>query len=304
MKKNLSKLLKCLLPAVLLVVMLISALPAIPASAAPSSQQSHAGALETAISIYGASRYAFQTFTANSSYVLSSFRPRVYRTGSPGPITATLYRVNPQSPGIYMGSALASGNVSGDSLPTTEGTSIYFEIGISEFYIQEGDTYAIVLSGGVDSANKITLLANNDGFAGGYCYYTTNNGGSWVQGEGANDMLFQVWGEVLDTYPVLTSDTPTSITDTSADLQGILSDLGNGATSANVSFEWDYYVSSGDPSFTTDPENLGEAGTFDAGISLPIGGRPYYFRAKATNDLGKTTYGNTVIFNSVPSLLP
>jgi len=203
--------------------------------------------------------------------------------------------------GHYIGTALSTGSANTSGLGTTEGTMAYLEVTMDAFYIKQGDKYAFVITApDGDSSNKLHLRFNTDGMAGGHGFYTISGGGSWFESSGEKDMRFQVWGEALGTYPTVSTLTPTGITNSDAQLNGSLTDLGTGATTCNVSFEWDYYVNQDDPQYSTTIEGKGSTGTFDADIELPVGGRPFYCRAVVTNDLGNTAYGETIFFNSVP----
>lgn len=275
--------------------------------AAPEAKESHAGASQTLITVYGANYYCFQTFTASSSYVLDSIRPNMYRTGTPGNVTVELYRVNHLD--YYVGARwgvgatsatpLSTGSANTSGLGTTEGTASYLEVSMAEFYVASGDLYAFVVKApDGDSGNKLTLISNSDGYAGGWMFNTSNDGSSWYYSTKTRDLRFQVWGEVLDTYPTVTTSTPSGLSSSAATFGGSLTALGSGATDADVSFEWDYQERWDDhDQYSTTPANKTETGTFSDTVDIPVGGRPYQVRAVATNDLGNTAYGATKAFN-------
>jgi predicted phage tail protein len=92
--------------------------------------------------------------------------------------------------------------------------------------------------------------------------------------------------------PAVTTSAATSLTTTSATLNGSLTALGT-ATSDNVSFEWGLTTSYGN---TTTPEAKTAIGTFSANLTGLTAGTTYHFRAKAVGN--GTAYGSDKTFTT------
>ncbi len=92
--------------------------------------------------------------------------------------------------------------------------------------------------------------------------------------------------------PSVTTSAATSITATSATLNGDLTSLGT-ATSGNVSFEWGTTTSYGSE---TSAQSLSAIGTFNANLTGLTANTTYHFRAKAVGD--GTTYGADMTFTT------
>ncbi len=90
----------------------------------------------------------------------------------------------------------------------------------------------------------------------------------------------------------VTTNPATSITDTSATLNGDLTSLG-AATSDNVSFEWGTTTSYGSE---TSAQPLSAVGTFNDNLTVLTANTTYHFRAKAVGD--GTTYGDDMTFTT------
>jgi hypothetical protein len=112
----------------------------------------------------------------------------------------------------------------------------------------------------------------------------TNTVGT-VQGD---DLLFQT----LLQAPVVVTDPATNITETTAQLNGNLVDMG-GASSCEVWFVWDTveYLNWSDYTFTTTSKVLSTPGSFDQIITNLDANVTYHFRAVASN-IAQTSQGD------------
>ena len=97
--------------------------------------------------------------------------------------------------------------------------------------------------------------------------------------------------------PAVATNSAINITDTTATLNGNLSDLGS-ATSVNVNFQYGTSISYGT---VTPIQTLTAGGAFQANITGLTPGTTYHFQANAG---GLTTvYGNDLTFTTLPGLL-
>ncbi|MFB6136106.1 MAG: S8 family serine peptidase [Halobacteriaceae archaeon] len=102
-------------------------------------------------------------------------------------------------------------------------------------------------------------------------------------------------GGSTDPAPTVTTDAPTNVGDTSATLNGTLSDLG-GANSADCYFE---YRESGASSWTsTAAQTLSSTGSFNASVDGLSAGTDYEYRAVADASDGQSDTGGVVTFTT------
>ncbi len=99
--------------------------------------------------------------------------------------------------------------------------------------------------------------------------------------------------------PVVTTESATNITGSSARLNGTLASLGT-ATTANVSFQWG--LSSGNYTYETTPVSMQATGSFSANLTGLTLFTNYYYRTKAIGD--GISYGNEKTFGVAVASIP
>ncbi|AHZ22392.1 serine protease [Haloferax mediterranei ATCC 33500] len=116
--------------------------------------------------------------------------------------------------------------------------------------------------------------------------------------DGDTDTGSSVTFTTTDDPPAVTTDSPTNVADSSATLNGSLTDLGN-ASSADCYFE---YRESGTSSWsTTSVQTLSSTGSFSQDISGLSTGTDYEFRAITDASDGDTDTGSSVSFTTSTS---
>lgn len=148
-------------------------------------------------SIFGACRSA-QTFTTNStppgeSHTVNVLRLMMYKQGTPGTLTASIYAVN--STGAPTGTQLTYGTYDA-SVMTTNAAGAWYDVIVSELTLDANETYAIVCSGtGADAANDIHWRYDTAGatYSGGHGWNSTTGGATWGNFTG-RDFMFEVFG--------------------------------------------------------------------------------------------------------------
>ena len=135
-----------------------------------------------------------QTFTTNTTipHTITQIKAKIYRVGSPGTLTANIYQV---SGGVPTGQEIGTGDISGDAL-TTDTAGAWYSITLDEeIALQTGTIYAVVLEARNGTSEDYVLWRydNADGYADGTEVTSTNGGSTW-SAVGANDMMFEIWG--------------------------------------------------------------------------------------------------------------
>jgi subtilisin family serine protease len=102
-----------------------------------------------------------------------------------------------------------------------------------------------------------------------------------------------------DSGAAVSTDSPTDVDDTSATLNGTLTDLG-GASSADVSF--DYRESGTSTWSSTSTQTLSSTGSFSQDVTGLSTGVDYEYRAVVTASDGDTDTGSTVSFTTTASV--
>ncbi len=210
---------------------------------------------------------------------------------------------------------------------TLETVEVWFATGpsaarIGIFYLISGTTYKCRSStadlGAVTSGSKQTYSVSLSINAGDYIGVWFNGGGIEQDTSGGSGVMaysgeaidvndqasytsyasraISVYGYTETTEPptVSTSDA-SSVSYTTATLNGNLSDLGSGASVA-VSFEYGLTASYGSTAVASESPMSG-TGTFHADISSLDDGTTYHFRAKADGD-GDPVYGDDLTFTT------
>lgn len=149
--------------------------------------------------IYGSSRFEGQTFTigttaTDGNYNITSTKWKIWKTGSPGTITAVLKAVD--GDGLPTGSDLSTGTYAGNTLTASSAGEV-IEISMSSYEMQETTQYAIYLKAtDGDSSNKIGSKFNYQGnpYSGGTWIATSSGDGGWGIQSSTSDFYFEVYG--------------------------------------------------------------------------------------------------------------
>lgn len=141
-----------------------------------------------------AGTFAAQTFTTDNvtSHTVTSIRLKLYRAGSPGTVTAAIWKTTAGAPS---GAAIGSGTLDGNQFDVA--ANIYEFTLTNELSLEFGTTYAIVLSAtSGDSVTNYIYWSNKTagGYALGYGTTSTNYGVTWSTAGFANDFYFELWG--------------------------------------------------------------------------------------------------------------
>ena len=141
---------------------------------------------------YGVSRFAGQTFTASSSYDITSVKLKLHRSGLPGTLTV---EIQTTSGGLPTNTAVASGTTDGDTLPTAT-SGEWREITFAAPYsLVSSVKYAIVLkalSGTIVKSVYWRHHSTSPAYSGGAYVITTNGGSSWSEDTGI-DRMFETY---------------------------------------------------------------------------------------------------------------
>ncbi len=139
--------------------------------------------------LFGATRYAAQTFQGNNYYRISSVKLCLYRQQT-GNLTVSIRKAVGNLP---TGSDLCSGITNGTTL-TTNAAGEWREITFSSSYLLNPNTqYAIVISGGptVNAFGWCTQISGS--YARGRRCESTDSGVTWSAS--IQDSLFETWGK-------------------------------------------------------------------------------------------------------------
>lgn len=138
-------------------------------------------------------REAAQSFTATTSYTVSSIKVWLGKAGSPGEFQASIQGVD--GSGFPDGTPFCNGTTSEASITASQGSEELYEIIMSSGCdLTQGTQYSIVVdsAGGTWISNTYSFAWHDpSSYAGGvYMYY--NSG--WFQNT-ARDYTFEVWGD-------------------------------------------------------------------------------------------------------------
>ena len=142
-----------------------------------------------------------QTFTVQTSHMVSKVKLKLFRVGDPGTIRVSIKNTTAGKPS---GADLCFGTIEGTDI--TENTNgEWYEITLGSGYTFEaGLMYAIVVRAvGGDSSNKVSWRANlvDATYSGGTTCTSSDSGVDWGIISGA-DFMFEEWG-VGDIVPTL-----------------------------------------------------------------------------------------------------
>lgn len=150
-----------------------------------------------------AQTFTVGTLTTNARHFVSRIGIKAYRTGTPGTITVGIYAVDGSHKPT--GSALATSTVSANAW-TTDTAGLWYDFDMTTPYeLAVSTEYAIVVSGGVDSSNKITwLLKSTSGYVGGQHETSADSGSTWTVGSGDYNFYEYGFTSILTATPTQT----------------------------------------------------------------------------------------------------
>jgi subtilisin len=211
-------------------------------------------------------------------------------------------------PAAYSECIAVSSTDSDDSLSNFSSTGPEVELAAPG-----GDVYSSVI-GGYDTFSGTSMACPHVSGAGGQLMsngYTNTEArdqlkstaedlglASNEQGSGLLDVEAALGGSSGDTSVAVSTGSATNVTDSSATLNGDLTDLG-GASSADVYFEWG--ESGTGLGNSTSKQTLSSTGSFSADVSGLSSGTDYDFRAVAEASDGDTDAGSTATFTTSSS---
>lgn len=134
-----------------------------------------------------------QTFTPQTTHIITSVKLLLYRVGSPGTVTVSIRATLVGDPA---GPDLCAGTTSGNTLPTAAPYE-WREIALGEeLFLEAGMKYAIVVRClASDLANMLSWRVDktSPAYAGGEVVISANSGGSWTKAP-TYDFMFEEWG--------------------------------------------------------------------------------------------------------------
>lgn len=159
---------------------------------------------DNAVTFFGSATINAQTFTIGSvgenvPFNLSSFKLKLYRTGSPG-TTGYIYFYDMSAPvGIPYLTPINIITFNPNSL-STSATWYEFNLSSSDWFIcNRDDIYAIgvkITSGGLGNSISWRCDATSPTYSGGNRVYSTDTGATWTH-DTTRDFMFEVYGKDL-----------------------------------------------------------------------------------------------------------
>jgi hypothetical protein len=134
-----------------------------------------------------------QTFTTSSAYTITGVKLQLWRVGSPGPLTVSIYATTAGKPS---GAVLCSGTTDGNTITTAatgEWRTINFTTPVA---LTNTTVYAIVASAaGGDAYNYVEWMYDitAPAYAGGSYVISTNSGTTWTI-DTDYDFMFETYG--------------------------------------------------------------------------------------------------------------
>lgn len=126
------------------------------------------------------------TFTATSSYTLTSIKLKLYKATAPGTFTASIRATSASKP---TEADLCSGTYAGNSLGASPGAFIEIDMG-DGCSITSGVKYAIVMRCAGSYAYARYAMAN---YAGGGRVKSADSGSTWGSESSLYDMMFETY---------------------------------------------------------------------------------------------------------------
>jgi hypothetical protein len=233
-----------------------------------------------------------QTFTPQTTHVLTSVKLKLYKTGEPSVITCYLLGT---AAGLPDYPALASATYNSYSLTSNaNGEWIEFTFA-APATVNSGTKYAIVLDVPFGNAsNTIRWLSDGSSpsYTGGNLIGSNDDGANW-SAYTTDDLMFEEYGTYPVTTPLIVLNAASNITQYEARLNSTVSDdgyevcdvrFGYGTTTqAAVDFE-DYDTVT---SWVDDTYSTGNSAYVD--IDSLVTDTTYYFRVQIKNSAGTTT---------------
>lgn len=240
-----------------------------------------------------------QTFTPTINHLINRIRLKLFRSGtfSDSPIFVSVKATDVN--GVPTGPDLNSTTVSTSTITVTQpSTAIWVNF---DFYtgvpVYAGTKYAIVwyqVTG--DLNNNIQALTTNNTYAGGNLYYSVTSGTTWVAL--TSDALFEEWGSSTSSNAPIVNNSSgaTSITSTTATLNGNL--VSSGGITTSVKIYWGTIDCSTSSSSWANTINIGNTGesSFSSNIGSLQSNTTYYYRCYASNSVGGTWASSTASF--------
>jgi len=225
------------------------------------------------------------TFTTTSSYNIDSVVLPLFREGSPGTLTVSIYAT---SSGLPSGSPLTSGTYNGNSLSDSYSSPTIATISVTPYLLAASTQYAIVTTTNTEYPNGVNwLMSSTSAYPDGVSYYYVSD---WKVSP--HDYIFETYG---DPYaPTVTTQSVTTIASTTATGRGNVTSDG-GATVTERGVCWS--TSSTPTTAGSKATASGTTGAFTASITGLSPSTLYYVRAYAINSVG-TSYGSQVTFTT------
>ncbi len=147
---------------------------------------------------YGIEEVA-QTFTASQNYTIISIKILIYRVGTPGTCSISLYNTDESG---HPSTFIRSSGFNGNNLTTDTAGEWKEVIPGGGQAIVGGTKYAIRVSGGDDLNNYVGWRKDSAGatFIGGNREHSTDNGVNWTA-YADEDLMFEVWADSIFTPP-------------------------------------------------------------------------------------------------------
>jgi hypothetical protein len=145
-----------------------------------------------------------QSFTAASSYTISSVSLEMYHTGNPGTVTVS---IRATAAGVPTGGDLCSGTYNGNTLPTSAATAAWTNMSLGAgAALTSGTMYAIVVRAVDTSAgNQVYFSGDNTtpGYATGAYLQSSDSGVNWATAAGVdyNFKTYELASTELDSTP-------------------------------------------------------------------------------------------------------
>lgn len=134
------------------------------------------------------------TVSDNEDHIITKVKLKLYRIGSPGTVYVSIRNVDEN--GLPTGSDLSTGTLDGNTL-TTEEPGEWYEIEMSEYTLQAGTKYAIIVRAPDTGweANVIWRLdSTSPTYAGGCLLRSLDGGNSWDSWSDY-DFMFEEYGK-------------------------------------------------------------------------------------------------------------
>ena len=136
-----------------------------------------------------------QTFTASSSYEITSVKVQIFKTGTPvGNLNINIYEVDVNHKPT--GASLTSGSIVADSISTVKA---FVEIALTPYQLTSGTEYAIVVSCPDSSVGNLVNWRKDavNSYVGGVVGYSGDSGSTWSVAATDGDAMFETYGDEI-----------------------------------------------------------------------------------------------------------